>query len=101
MPDSFDEDRALVTLTLPDEKRFEDGHWGLMILSVDAEGHAQRFNGLVEGKGEYEGQLEKFRGKTWKQVIDQIEREIFFKGAIRFLFTNGNGKVDWKDFRYH
>lgn len=47
---------------------------------------------------EYEGQLEEFRGKTWKQVIDQIEQEIFFKGAIRFLFTNENGDVDWDDF---
>lgn len=46
----------------------------------------------------YEGQREEFLGMTWKQVIDQIEQELFFKGAIRFLFTSENGKVDWKDF---
>lgn len=47
---------------------------------------------------EYEGQIKEFQGKTWKQVIDQIEQEIFFKGAIRFLFTDNKGDVYWDDF---
>ncbi len=81
VPDSFDEDRALVTLTLPDEKRFEDGHWGLMILSVDAEGLAQRFNGLVEGKGEYEGQLDAFF-ETLFSVDGEQEGSVFDKKVL-------------------
>jgi len=81
VPDSFDEDRALVTLTLPDEKRFEDGHWGLMILSVDAEGLAQRFNGLVEGKGEYEGQLDAFF-ETLFSVGGEQEGSVFDKKVL-------------------
>ena len=60
VPDTFDSDRALVTLNLPDDERFEDGHWGLKIFSVDAEGLIQRLNDLVEGKGEYEGRLDAF-----------------------------------------
>lgn len=46
----------------------------------------------------YEGQLEEFRGKAWKDVIDHVEQECFFDGSIRFLFTDGNGKVNWDEF---
>lgn len=46
----------------------------------------------------YEGQLEEFRDKTWKFVIDNVEQEFFFDGSIRFLFTDGNGKVNWDEF---
>ena len=35
VPETFDDDRALVTLMLPDGEIFMDGHWQLMILTVD------------------------------------------------------------------
>ena len=35
MPDFFDQDRALVTLTLPDNENFTDGNWMVTIISVD------------------------------------------------------------------
>ena len=60
VPDTFDDDRALVTLTLPDEARFQDGNWGLRIFSVDAEGLSRRLTDILEDKGEYEGWLDTF-----------------------------------------
>ena len=32
-------------------------------------------------------------GKTWEEIIIETERYAFFKGAIRFLFQNAEGKV--------
>lgn len=33
--------------------------------------------------------------KTWEKVIIEAESTAFFKGAIRFMFTDENGKYDW------
>ena len=38
MPGFFDDDRALVTLTLPDNENFTDDNWVMQILSVDVNG---------------------------------------------------------------
>lgn len=35
---------------------------------------------------------------SWEGKIISAEKYTFFKGAIRFLFRNGNGVVDWNDF---
>ena len=37
-------------------------------------------------------------GKTWEEVIIDAESYAFFKGAIRFLFQNGEGGVCWENF---
>ena len=37
-------------------------------------------------------------GKTWEEIIIEAEKYAFFKGAIRFLFTDGNGNIIWADF---
>ncbi len=43
--------------------------------------------------------LSKFDGsKTWEDVIISAENWGFFKGRIRFLFTDGKGNVCWDDF---
>ena len=36
---------------------------------------------------------ERSDGKTWEEIIIEAERYAFFKGAIRFLFQNAEGKV--------
>ena len=36
--------------------------------------------------------------EKWEQKIIDAECSGFFKGAIRFLYTDKNGNVDWKDF---
>lgn len=37
-------------------------------------------------------------GKSWEEIIIEAEKYAFFKGAIRFLFTDGEGKINWDDF---
>lgn len=37
-------------------------------------------------------------GKTWKKIIVGAEKYAFFKGTIRFLFTDGEGNINWCDF---
>ena len=37
-------------------------------------------------------------GITWEDIIKEAENSTFFKGAIRFLFTDENGNFNWKDF---
>lgn len=34
----------------------------------------------------------------WENAILRAEEYAFFKGAIRFLFTDANRQIDWKDF---
>lgn len=37
-------------------------------------------------------------GKSWEEIIVKAENYAFFKGAIRFLFTDGEAKVNWFEF---
>ena len=37
-------------------------------------------------------------GDEWKSKIIAAEKYAFFKGAIRFLFTDGEGNINWCDF---
>jgi len=36
--------------------------------------------------------------QTWEEIIIKAEQFAFFKGAIRFLFTDANGEINWDDF---
>jgi hypothetical protein len=46
----------------------------------------------------YDGKLTQYKGKTWEDIIKVAENYAFFHGAIRFLFTDENGNVDWTKF---
>lgn len=37
-------------------------------------------------------------GKPWEGIIIEAENYAFFKGAILFLFTDGEGNINWCDF---
>ena len=37
-------------------------------------------------------------GNDWEHKIIEVEKYAFFKGAIRFLFTDGEGNINWCDF---
>lgn len=37
-------------------------------------------------------------GDEWETKIVVAEKDAFFKGAIRFLFTDGEGSINWNDF---
>ncbi len=41
---------------------------------------------------------EKMMYNHWEEVIVKMENHAFFNGAIRFLFINDNGMVDWSFF---
>lgn len=46
----------------------------------------------------YEGMHKKEDGttySTWEEIIIDAENYAFFKGAIRFLFTDANGEINW------
>lgn len=36
--------------------------------------------------------------KTWEEVLSNAEQYAFFKGSIRFLFTDEHGYENWEDF---
>lgn len=35
---------------------------------------------------------------NWEEIIVRAEQYAFFRGAIRFLFTDGEGNINWCDF---
>ena len=37
-------------------------------------------------------------GKSWEDIITEAESYAFFKGTIRFLFTDGEGNINWCGF---
>ena len=58
MPETFDDDRALLTLTLPDTELYEDGNWALGIFSVNVDGFIQRAIDILDGAPGYENSLD-------------------------------------------
>lgn len=49
----------------------------------------------------YEGKISKKDGspyQTWEEILIDAEKYTFFKGAIRFLFQDENGNVNWCNF---
>ena len=53
MPESFREDQALLTMTLPDTELFSDGNWGLFIFSIDTDKVKKNFSEMISGSGEF------------------------------------------------
>lgn len=66
---------------------------------------------ILDENGDENGILRKYNGsckkedgsdcQTWEEVIIEAEKYAFFKGAIRFLFTDGEGNVtddSWSQF---
>lgn len=60
----------------------------------------------IQGNSEFEErckeEIEKARkiiiDKTWEKCIIKAEKDLFFKGTIRFLFRDEDGNVDWSKF---
>lgn len=57
-PDTFDSNRAMVTLTLPDIEHFQDGNWNLMILSADTDEIYTRIQDILARRGKYAAMLD-------------------------------------------
>jgi hypothetical protein len=58
MPEAFDDDRALLTMTLPDTEQFTDGNWALGIFSVNVNGLLQRAIDIIDGAPGYENAMD-------------------------------------------
>lgn len=58
---------------------------------LDENGELRKYEGTCTEQGGT-------RYHTWEDIIIDAEKTAFFKGAIRFLFTNENGEVCWDDF---
>ena len=82
IPEVFDEDRALLTLTLPDEERFMDGNWMLFILSVNIEGLMQRIDDIAQRAGDYADALDELT------EILGMPPEAFSEDALNGLMEN-------------
>ena len=91
MPEAFDDDRALLTITLPDTEQFTDGNWALAIFSVNLDGLFQRAIDIIDGAPGYERAMdeltmaiapdEAMNGDDLMKVInDSINR--FFEAEI-------------------
>ena len=95
MPEVFDNDRALVTLTLPDQEIFMDGHWQMLIVSINTEEIARRFNAIMAQEGEYADALDELAdavfgidqgtgtdNRTSEEALDRV-----FDAIIQWLDT--------------
>ena len=81
VPSSFDPDRALIRLKLPETENFEDGNWGLYIVSVDADEIMERIRQIINKEGEYAGALDDLgqmmKDAVWKYVFENGGKEVF------------------------
>ena len=82
MPDTFDEDRALLKLELPDTPVFTDGNWALEILSVNTEKLGGRISAITSGTVEYEGSL----GYLWESLVE-AGKKIILEGDDTDIFA--------------
>ena len=57
LPEAIPENRTLVTLTLPDDPKFTDGNWGLVIFSVDMDALDRQVNSILSREEGYENAL--------------------------------------------
>ena len=103
IPETFEDDRALVKLTLPDDERFTDGHWKLHLFNVDIKGAAQRCADIMAGRGEYAGALDELlaaiygvepealakdaRDYTMDEILDALFSKLAESAAPRSIGT--------------
>ncbi|MBE5807327.1 MAG: hypothetical protein E7317_03180 [Clostridiales bacterium] len=94
LPDVFDEDRALVTLQLPDDEAFTDGNWGLLIITVNFDLIGERIEDIFQRRGDCADALDELAvimgidpavmptaeqlkdggDEVWQPLVDAMER---------------------------
>ena len=87
---------SLVRTEVGDEQAKEDSDESALQRQFEEE--IQKAKQILKGNQIYDGQLEKYKGKSWETVIEEVEQGIFLKGSIRCLFTNEDGTIDWTQF---
>ena len=93
--DSHDVYSCLKNQTLLNNKSDFNLRWNeeieKAIQIIDENGNLRKYTGICR-------KADGSTINTWEDVIIEAENWGFFKGAIRFLFHNANGEVDWSDF---
>ena len=88
-PESFDKERSLVTLELPDTEDFADGNWALYILSTDREKLEQRVQAILNKEGEYADALseldEMLQDTAWKYLFEDAGEEAFLEVLQKWM----------------
>ena len=95
LPGFFDDDRALVTLELPDSDTFTDGNWVLMHASVDVQGFFDKIAELITviSSGDYSELPEAIRNLLTEAEAESVleekkdDSEDFFSAIMR-IFQN-------------
>ncbi|MBR6889896.1 MAG: M4 family metallopeptidase [Clostridia bacterium] len=115
MPDVFDEDRALVTLTLPDSETFADGNWALLLVTVDTDGIVQRLKAIFAREGEYADALEELAelmgvdpalvptaeeierdgDHAWDRLLDEVKTMLGSEAPKSDQTASMEGLADW------
>ena len=85
--------KCLIDLQLKDAPSSDD------IFRLQLKEEVDKARQILSGNGQCGGEgKDEFQGQSWEEIIAEAERIAFFKGAIRFLFTNGKGEIDWLNF---
>lgn len=71
-------------------KNLEGSKWGTSDFDKRCREEVEKAIQILEGQRE--------DGDSWERIITVAENTAFFKGAIRFLFHDKNGVVDWANF---
>ena len=85
IPETFDSNRALVTLTLPDDEQFNDGNWLLTILSINPDEIKEQFDKITE-EGE-NGNAFTELGSRMEEAFEQFLFEDAGKEIFRETFA--------------
>ena len=94
MPDTFDDDRALLTITLPDTEQFTDGNWALGIFSINLDGLLQRCIDIIDGAPGYETALDELvHAFDPEGEVSANDLPGMIEAAISGFFETGDGEA--------
>ncbi len=76
MPDFFDSNRALVTMTLPDNENFTDDNWAMQIISLDVHGVINEVQQIINGltSGDYSSFPQEVQDILNKRAVKEPEQ---------------------------
>ena len=73
IPETFPDDRALVTLELPDDEAYTDGWWALVVTSCDIRDAFQRVRDILESRGDCASALDELEDILLEMLPEEAE----------------------------
>ncbi len=95
LPEKVPEDRALVSLTLPDKEIFTDGNWNMYVLTLDVPAFQARIQDVIHGTNGCENALTELMdaiGEVMKASKPEPEKKEEEKGFLDGLLDLLNGE---------